>query len=178
MKKAYIRILIICAVIGMIGFISILTACKIKSDVSNESQDGDSTKWITAADSIDMDGMNLYWQNDNIYFSADINAKISLYVNAEKSEDGTFMFDDGQDWLLVMETSLGDYPLFPRKYVQLGRVSCAVFNDSNDISHVFVTIKQTAGYVLYDCVFDDCVKAFKVVPVYNAEDINFITSSE
>lgn len=108
---------------------SSLTACQI----NNENRDVGSIEWITPDDSIDMDGMNLYWQHDNVYFPADENAKISLYVHAEKNEDGMFMFDDGQDWLLIMETSLGDYPLFPRKYVQLGGVSCSVFNDADDI---------------------------------------------
>ena len=97
-------------------------------------------EWINPAASVDMDGMNLYRQSDNLYFSADNNAKISLYVQAEIDSDGKFTFDDGQDWLLVMETSFGDYLLFPRQRLQLGIVEYMAYNGDSgnayDIFHV------------------------------------------
>ena len=137
--------------------------------------------WITPNDSIDMNGMNLLCQSDNLYFTADSDAKLSLYVHAEKDDDGVFMFDDGQEWLLVMETSLGDFPLFPREYVQLGRVDYTVFNgyseNAYDVFHVLVTVQQTAGIEMFECVFDDDKQAFRVVPVYKADNINYLGSS-
>lgn len=151
------------------------------SSQTDASIDSNTVKWVTHADNIDMNGMNLYWQRDNIQFVADENAKLSIYVRADKFENGEFGFDDGQDWAVIMETSLGDYPLFPRQYVQLGGVSCVVFNDyidDNTISHVFVTVKQTASYQLYDCVFDSDKESFKVIPIYDAKGINFITDSK
>jgi hypothetical protein len=137
--------------------------------------------WIKPGDSIDMDGMNLFWQNDNLYFPADGNARLSLYVHAEKDDNGEFIFDDGQEWLLVMETSIGDFPLFPRKYVQLGRVEYTVFNgygdNGYDALHVLVAVHQTASLEVFECIFDNDEQAFKAVPVYKAENINHLGRS-
>jgi hypothetical protein len=99
-----------------------------------------------------------------------------MYVNAEKDNDGVLIFDDGQYWLLLMETSSGKYPLFPRQYIPLGEVSCSVFNDAENNFHAIVTAQQTAGYRIYDCVFDKDKKAFKRSTLYDAENINFIFS--
>jgi hypothetical protein len=99
-----------------------------------------------------------------------------MYVNAEKDNDGVLIFDDGQYWLLLMETSSGKYPLFPHQYIQLGEVSCSVFNDAKNTFHAIVTARQTAGYRIYDCVFDKDKKAFKRSTLYDAENINFIFS--
>ena len=148
-----------------------LTACEGETEV------------ITSDGSIDYTGMNLYWQNDYLQFAADENAKLSLYVRAEQDGNGEFMFDDGQEWLLVMETSFGNYPLFPRRYVQLGGVSCTVFNAFNEQSgeyddfHVLVTVRESAGYEIYECTFDSDKKEFKSVTVYKAGNINPIGGS-
>lgn len=142
-----------------------------------------SEEWITTSNDsdVDMSGMNLYSQRDNLQFAADEDAILSIYVRADKNENGDLAFDDGQDWLVVIETALGNFTLFPRQYVQLGGVSCAVFNDyaedDTTIAHVLVTVRQTAGLKIYDCVFDSDKEAFKLVPVYEAKGINFITET-
>lgn len=161
--------------------VCILSICIILVALSACQSNTPTEEWIKTASDLDMNGMNLYWQRDNIQFIGDDNAKLSIYVNAEKNENGELIFDDGQDYMLLMETSLGVYPLFPRQYVQLGGVSCIVYNDyvDNDtVSHVLVTVEQTAGYQLYDCVFDSKKEAFKKIPVYEAKGINFITNSK
>jgi len=139
------------------------------------------TNRINPADSIDLSGMNLYWQDDNLYFPEDNGAKLSLYVDAEKGDDGNFLYNDAHNWLLVMETSFGDYPLFPRKYLQLGKVEYAAFNefgsDAYDIFHVLVTVRQSAGYEIYDCIFNADSKAFQIAPVYNISNINPVGGS-
>ena len=140
------------------------------------------TEWINTSDNVDIDGMSIYWQTDNICFKEDNNAKITLYVAAEKNDDGEFSFDDGQEWLLIMETSFGSYPLFPRRYVQLGRVEYSAFNGDSgvayDVFHVIVTVRQSAGFEIYECVFDNARKAFKKIPVYNASNINLVGGSQ
>ena len=129
-------------------------------------------EWIYPADSVDMEGMNLYWQNDGIQTKDDDNAKLSIYVRADKDDDGEFVWDDGQDWLMVMESSLGNYPLSPRRYLQFGGLSCMIYTGQNEASgswdapRVLVTVIQGAGYWIYDCVFDTKRGAFYTVPVY------------
>jgi len=143
--------------------------------VDNDTQ-SNPAEWIASVDYVDMSGMNLYWESANIGFAADRGAKISLYVCAEKYED-ELVLNDGQDWLLIMETAFGIYPLFPRSYVQLGKVSYVFYyadsGNAFDILHVLVTVSQTAGYEIYECIFDNAKQEFMVVPVYRANNINF-----
>ena len=81
-----------------------------------------------------MEGMNLFWRKSDIQFADDSNATLSMYVRAGKDANGEFAFDDGQDCLLTLETSSGNYPLFPRRFVQLGRLFCTLYNNWNDKS--------------------------------------------
>jgi hypothetical protein len=162
----------------------VLAACSDNNGgtaIVDKDTQSDSAEWIASVDYGDMSGMNLYWESTDIGFTADSGAKIALYVHAEKYED-ELVFDDGQDWLLIMETSFGIYPLFPRSYVQLGRVSYIFYyTDSGsayDILHVLVTISQTAGYEIYECIFDNVKQEFMVVPVYNASNISFWGGSQ
>ena len=46
---------------------------------------------------------------------------IELHVNAGKTENGLFAWDDGQNWLLVVKDGEKTYPLFD-DYVQLGSI--------------------------------------------------------
>ena len=136
------------------------------------------TDWIPPTKHVYWRGMNLYQQYDNFQFAADPSAILSMYVNTEKNNDGSFAFNDGQEWLLVMETIFGEYPLFPRDYVQLGSVSCSLFNGWNDITnqyditHIIVTVTQSASYQVYKCVFDEGEKAFRRTKLYDSQNIN------
>ena len=152
------------------------TASAAQKSPGEKTQGAAHTQWITPDNDIDLSGMNLYCQSDYIQFIADSDAKISLYVNAEKDDDGLFSFDTGHDWLLIMETSIGNYPLFPRRRIQHGMVSYDVFNSDSgsayDIFHVLVTVRESAGHEIYECIFDNAKNAFRVAPVYNATNIN------
>ncbi len=138
------------------------------------------TEWILTDDAVDAGGMNVVWQNELTQFPDDEHAKLTLYVAAEVDEEGNLAFDDGQDWLLVLETAIGRYPIFPRRYVQIGDVSCTVFNDLRlepAVFHVMVTVRQTAGFEIYDCVYDQAEKAFRRLPVYSVGNINMLAQS-
>ena len=179
MNKKFMSILTALVVCLVVSHCAAWAADKTKSMAFPNDRTAD--EWITPVNAIDMSGMSLYCQSDNIYFAADSNAKVSLYVQAGKNDDGTFQLDDGQDWLLIMETSFGNYPLFSRKFVQLGMVDYIVFNEysdnASDIFHVLVTVKMSASYDIYDCIFINDEKAFKTAPVYSAMNINPVGSS-
>lgn len=84
---------------------------------------------------------------------------IELYVNADKIEDGSFAWDDGQNWLLIVKDDEKTYPLFDG-YVQLGSIdfSPATFEGqsgivmietghANKYIHRFVYHQDEKGYV-------------------------------
>jgi hypothetical protein len=132
---------------------------------------------IAASDDIDFNGMHIYWQTD-VSVNSEENAVLSLFVNAEKNANGEFVLDDGNEWLLLMKYKSGDYPLFPRQYVQLGKVSCDVFFDNADILHILITVAQGANHKIYDCFFDNESNEIWSKSIYNAENINVLARSE
>jgi hypothetical protein len=149
----------------------------------NLQGDGDEGQgeWIRAGGTRDMRGMNLYHQLNIDHFPGGGSAKLSLYVAAEKDAGGRFMFNDGQDWLLLAELPSGTYALHPRQYVQIGMVNYQAFfadggGEFNEF-HVLVTVNQTAGYRVYDCVYDESQEAFCAIPVYHAVGISTIGGS-
>jgi hypothetical protein len=136
---------------------------------------------IAPVDSVDIDGMTLYWESsDYIRLTSDSDAKVYIYVDAEKHE-GEFLFDTGQNWMLIVETFMGYYPLFPRQWVQHGGVSCDIYyadsGNAYDIFHVLITVRYSTGYEVYECVFDDNIRAFRVAPVFSALNINPMANS-
>jgi hypothetical protein len=149
----------------------LLVSCQQKPANNN------SDELIAPTDVIDLTNLELFWQSD-ISFELEDNATLSIYVRANKDENGELLFDDGQDWSLILESSLGKYALFPRQYVQLGRVSCLAFLDSDHILHVLVTVLQGAGYMMYDCVYEKETRVFVKRTVYEVPSINVQAISE
>jgi hypothetical protein len=131
---------------------------------------------IAPSHSSDLTGMNLYWSTD-----IEPDQTLSLYTAAQYDNETGFAWDDGQDWALIFENNAGVFPLFPRQYVQLGGVSCSAYYEWDvepAVLHVLVEVRQTAGYTIYDCVYDGPRGEFNVDTVYDADEINFMGSSE
>ena len=154
---------VICILFLYTSFV-ILTSCQQKSpqvSFGEKYSSDNSVEWVTLTDTVDLTGMNLFWQYDwghiipNTPFATDDNVKISIYTDAYKDDNGEFLYNDGHYWMLLMETSLGDYPLFPRKRIQLGGISCAVFFSEENALHVLITEQWGASYQIYDCIFDN-----------------------
>ncbi len=138
-------------------------------------------EWIHILEALDLEGMTAYWQSENLHFKYDEFARLSIYVDAEKGENGNFYFNDNQNWMIILHTYFGPFQLLPRQSIQLGKVSCAVFLDdviSESVFHVMITITQTAGYKIFDCIYDESEKAFKICSVYEAVgNVNYILDS-
>ena len=182
MKNLFKRNIVLYA-LCLCMFFAFLTSCQKKGDLPA----GDNlVERVPLTDVVNLSDMNLFWayylNEQNIPdapFAGDVNARVAIYTSASRAESGEFLYDDGQDWIISMETSSGDYILFPRKYVQLGGVSCSVFFDyDTNALHVLITEQQGAGYQMYDCIFDSGKNEFMVTSVYEAGNISFLTSSE
>ena len=97
-----------------------------------ELDSASAAEWITLVDEIDKENMNLYWQYEYYPTSESENKwKFSIYTSAGKYDNGEFLYDDRQEWLMAAETPFGYYPLVPRRYIQLGGISCTIFFDYN-----------------------------------------------
>ena len=83
---------------------------------------------------------------------------IGMYVNAEQGSDGEIYWDDGQDWLFLVQGQEEDYILFD-DYVQLGNIKFHIYTVDEDF---YITTIQsgTANLDIVDYKFDRDLKEF------------------
>ncbi len=101
--------------------------------------------------------------------------KIELYTQAERAEDGKIIWDDGQDWLLVVIDGDDYYPLFDSR-IQLGSLYFGVWQENNApvISSAVIT---SAGAALKNFIYDSAQKGYKAQNGFDTGGINLLHSS-
>ncbi|MFY9174518.1 MAG: hypothetical protein WAO24_04135 [Peptococcia bacterium] len=101
---------------------------------------------------------------------------IALYTAAERDNNGELMWDDGQNWLLLIKSGENYYPLL-NEYVQLGSVYFSAFTDLEEQPKVFVLINTGAGIIAKEYAYEAEKQGFREKLVYQAEGINLLGSS-
>ena len=132
--------------------------------------------YIQPVDKISTDNLTLL-----DFYDFDINEdgdeeRISMYVNAEKGSNDEILWDDGQDWLFVVEGMEEDYILF-NDYVQLGTIQFYVYTENEDF---FISTVQsgTANLKVTEYKFDKETKEFISSVKHKAIDnVNMLHSS-
>ncbi len=105
---------------------------------------------------------------------------IAPYIAAERMDDGTFALDDGQDWAIIIrkQNERICYPIFPKKYVQLGEVNFETYQVGDEKGlRILVHESQTAGLVLYEIRFNQKKEKYERNEIYNPGTINYIMKS-
>jgi hypothetical protein len=124
-------------------------------------------------------GMSVYQYAEAFNFPGDENAQLILYTSALPGPDGAFMFDDGQDWALVLRAEQGSFNLLPRQFIQLGQVAVTIFTDENTAGefHVLVTVRTGADIEIVDFAYDEEQGVFIKTLIYDMQNINAIEMS-
>lgn len=82
-------------------------------------------------------------------------AVIELYTSAQRDDRGEMMWDDGQEWALVARDGNFIYPLFEKKYVQIGEVSFeSAWDEGTGVETVTVHVRQHELTDSYKCVYE------------------------
>ncbi len=80
---------------------------------------------ISLSDKYNLEGLNEYYNLSLEGFSEDI-LSVSIYIDAQKDDNGVFMYDDNHKFVLLASSKDGDYLLFDQR-VQLGKIKINVF---------------------------------------------------
>lgn len=101
---------------------------------------------------------------------------IEMYSEGEMGPDGSYLFDDGQEWALILRKGNDVYPLFERSYIQLGKLEYTAYIDYDDYErlHIMVAFKTGANIIYYDCTFDEESGHILRKQVYEANNINIL----
>ncbi len=91
--------------------------------------------------------------------------RVTLYTDAEVTEEGEVLWDDGQQFMLVAEVNGNTFPLF-QEYVQIGQPTFYVLEEDGVLKIVNVVV-QTAGVHIYEYRYNDDSTSFEVRDIYH-----------
>lgn len=132
---------------------------------------------IEATNKVNTDGLSLL---DSYEFDIDGNGNdeiISLYTTAEKDANGEIIWDDGQNWKLLVEGIDKDYILFD-DYVQLGSIKFYAYT-SQDSFYITTIQTGTADLKLTEYNFDKQDNNFISKVKFEAvNNVNMLYSSD
>ncbi|WP_339252327.1 hypothetical protein NSQ43_01120 [Sporosarcina sp. FSL W8-0480] len=94
---------------------------------------------------------------------------VELYVNAGKTDDGLFAWDDGQTWMLVVKDGEETYSLFD-EYVQLGSVDFSTTIIDKKQAIVMV-MSQHANRTVQKFTYDQNEKGYYKETIYKKENM-------
>ena len=101
-------------------------------------------------------------------------AQVKLYTSADKDADGSFIWDDGNQWVLEVEKDGGYYTLI-NKYVQLGKVSLMVGEDENGEGVITAVVTTGTGLSVEKYTYNGT--AFEGQTAYNSGVLNIRSST-
>ncbi|MCH5209745.1 MAG: hypothetical protein J1F01_02145 [Oscillospiraceae bacterium] len=111
--------------------------------------------------------------NVNINIAGE-SADVKLYTSADKDADGSFVWNDGNQWVLEVEKD-GAYYTLLNKYVQLGKVSLMVADDENGEGVITAVVSTSSGLSVEKYTYNGT--AFEGQTVYNSGILNVRTST-
>jgi hypothetical protein len=97
---------------------------------------------------------------------------IVLYTAAGVDKDGKFIWDDGQNWSLVVEDGEQIYKLFDH-YVQLGSAYfefSEYYKNDNKIPTITLVVSEGASFYLENYSYDKANKYFTEELLYSSQD--------
>lgn len=92
--------------------------------------------------------------------------KIAMYVDAEIGPDGEIAWDDGQNWLFVVEGQDKEYILFD-DYVQIGSIQFHIYDIQDDGFYITTTKSTTAGLTMTEYKFNKQESSFEAKEIYS-----------
>lgn len=114
-----------------------------ESETEIQEEDDENTNVISKESPKDLFGLSEYQKVDLEFFPEYNISSIVLYTDAMRDENGQFMWDDGNEFILIAHAPDGDYLLFDKR-VQIGSVILNVFT-ADDVLTVTLLEYETAG---------------------------------
>lgn len=144
---------------------------------SGEDSQHEETTIISKSEKFDTDNLTLI---DGLIVDINNNGEdetISMYTRAEKDSNGEIMWDDGQDWIILVEGKDNDYILF-NEYVQLGTIQLFVYTIEDDF-YITTVHSGTANLKITEYKFNSETEEFEAsVPFTTRGNVSMIHSTK
>lgn len=135
---------------------------------------------IDRSENVDLSGLNEYKSIKNTALEEVSGIKsVVLYTDAQKDGQEDFLWDDGQNYMLLAEDGDGYFELIPKTYLQLCDFDISYFEKLDTNEHcVLVTIRSGSSYIVKEFKYDAERDAFTEDEAYCAEDINYLLTAQ
>ena len=165
----------------IVAIIFPLTGCQVGKSSPPVGQDKKSEeKKVILAKSVDPSKEGSWTKLSEFTIDLDGDEKeetIGLYTSAERDAKGEIMWDDGQNWLLLVEDDNFYYPLFSR-YVQLGSVYFTIaYHGEEKEPTVTVLVSTGGGLTLTNYLYDSKSQGYLEKLDYDSGPINSMFTS-
>lgn len=141
---------------------------------ANKKQEGDLVTPIQ--DATYLQGLNRFSSYEIDMDKDGNNETIEVYCKGDIAPDGEYLFDDGQEWALILRKGDEIYPLFERSFIQLGKLEYTAYinYDEYEKVHIIVAYKTGATIIYYDCTFDEESGHILRNQIYEANNISVL----
>lgn len=134
---------------------------EMESETEIKEEEDENTKVIAKDSPKDLFGLSEYQKVDLEFFPEYNISSVVLYTDAMRDESGQFMWDDGNEFVLIAHAPDGDYLLLDKR-VQIGSIILNVFT-ADDVLTITVLEYETAGiqfrtYELIDSEFIETIE--------------------
>lgn len=97
--------------------------------------------------------------------------EVKLFTAAQKDASGKIMWDDGQNWLLLVTIGDKEYQLFDG-YVQIGELVPYVYTSGDNECHISLLQPGSASMTFTDFKYDPLSEEFEKIILYDPENVN------
>ncbi len=155
---------------------------KLPDQAEDNMPDTSQTKQVVTAVTDNPIGNNSWTRlsEANIDLDADNQEEIiTLYTAAQRDSQGEIMWDDGQQWLLMIEDETGFYPLIS-EYIQLGSIYYYISDtnlDTNTAPVVTGITSTSYNFTLTNYSYNEEKKGYEKDTVYDSGPLNTVYMS-
>ena len=141
---------------------------------ASKKQEGDMVTPVQ--DATYLNGLNRFSKYEVDMDKDGTDETIEVYCQGNIAPDGSYLFDDGQEWALILRKGDNIYPLFEKSYIQLGKLEYTAYIDYDDYErvHIIVAYKTGTNIIYYDCTFDEESGHILRKQLYEANNINIL----
>lgn len=167
MKKLTLLVIILAVLVASSG---------CTPDIKDPVDGGAKEVLINPVDKVNVDNLSLLDEFAIDFDNDGIEEKIGMYTSAQKDSNGEVMWDDGQNWLFIVQDTDKDYVLVD-EYVQLGSIDFNIYTIEDDF-YISTYSSRTASLTLNLYHYDRVNDNFEMTTPYNAPgNVNMLKTS-
>ena len=146
---------------------------EVEDEVEEENQE---FEVISSTENVDTEGLTLLDTYSMDIYGDEEEEKIEMYVDAEKDDEGNIMWDDGQNWKMIVQGNDYSFILF-EDYLQLSSMDFFVYTIDEDF-YISTVDSGTANLTMKEYKYNADNETFeKTIKSNTSGNVNMVYKS-